>query len=881
MSDDKRKDLPYGVEYAKSNRSMCKGCKNPISQESLRMSVRTQSQFFDGLQDNWFHFACFWKRVKNATINEASIRGMDWLKWEDQEKIREKINNRGAGGDDEDESSSSTTAKVEYAKTSRSKCTKCSEKIEKGAVKVGIKSSWYHTDCFLQTQFKGKADSISGFGDLTEEDQGKLKTALEAKNEPKKRKGEESNGDAKPKKIKAEERAEIKEKAALKSQSEALWNLREQMKQFVHKDDMGALLKLNAQEIPNGGVDKMLDRLVDGLLFGALKPCSQCQGQLVFSTSQQSYLCTGHASAWAKCEYSVEKPVRKSFVIPEELHENEWLKAYKVEHRMERVYASGRRSQEIAVSHSIAALSKSKSGSQMQLDRGNGLKSGHSGKSASGKQKVVVKNGTAVDPECDVAEVVHVYRDSKGRAWDAVLGSADLSSNRNSYYKLQLLEHDKMKRYYVFRSWGRTGTTIGGTKTENFGGSLEAAKSSFMELFLDKSGNEWGGGTFEKKPGKLFLMEIDYGGDEKDLPAKPVKPGVNSSLPKAIQDIILMIFDVNNMKQAMKEFEIDIEKMPLGKLKRSQIDNAYKVLTELQNMMAGGKKPLPTAVLDASNRFYTLIPHDFGLEKPKMLNTEEIIKQKTEMLDNLLEIEVAYNILKEEKAEADERDPVDVHYEKLHTRMEVLDKKSEEFERLTKYVQNTHAATHNTFKLQIQDVIKIERDGEGERFAPFKSLHNRQLLWHGSRLTNYAGILSQGLRIAPPEAPVTGYMFGKGVYFADMVSKSANYCGVHSGGEGLMLLCEVALGDMQEELAAKSITKLNKGKHSCKGVGGTMPDPKGQHVDENGVVIPMGKGVSTDRNGLSLLYNEYIVYDVAQVNIKYLLRMKFEPVRMF
>ena len=32
------------------------------------------------------------------------------------------------------------------------------------------------------------------------------------------------------------------------------------------------------------------------------------------------------------------------------------------------------------------------------------------------------------------------------------------------------------------------------------------------------------------------------------------------------------------------------------------------------------------------------------------------------------------------------------------------------------------------------------------------------LLWHGSRLTNWVGILSQGLRIAPPEAPVTGYM---------------------------------------------------------------------------------------------------------------------------
>ena len=65
-----------------------------------------------------------------------------------------------------------------------------------------------------------------------------------------------------------------------------------------------------------------------------------------------------------------------------------------------------------------------------------------------------------------------------------------------------------------------------------------------------------------------------------------------------------------------------------------------------------------------------------------------------------------------------------------------------------------------------------------DRFKPFKKLHNRMLLWHGSRTTNYAGILSQGLKIAPPEAPVTGYMFGKGIYFADMVSKSANYCQV-------------------------------------------------------------------------------------------------------
>lgn len=55
----------------------------------------------------------------------------------------------------------------------------------------------------------------------------------------------------------------------------------------------------------------------------------------------------------------------------------------------------------------------------------------------------------------------------------------------------------------------------------------------------------------------------------------------------------------------------------------------------------------------------------------------------------------------------------------------------------------------------------------------------------------------KGLRIAPPEAPVTGYMFGKGIYFADMVSKSANYCMTSKNNDtGLLLLCEVALGEM-------------------------------------------------------------------------------------
>ncbi len=68
------------------------------------------------------------------------------------------------------------------------------------------------------------------------------------------------------------------------------------------------------------------------------------------------------------------------------------------------------------------------------------------------------------------------------------------------------------------------------------------------------------------------------------------------------------------------------------------------------------------------------------------------------------------------------------------------------------------------------------------------------LLWHGSRLSNFVGILSQGLRIAPPEAPVSGYLFGKGIYLADMAEKSIHYCRSYGSDTALILLIQGAIG---------------------------------------------------------------------------------------
>jgi hypothetical protein len=73
---------------------------------------------------------------------------------------------------------------------------------------------------------------------------------------------------------------------------------------------------------------------------------------------------------------------------------------------------------------------------------------------------------------------------------------------------------------------------------------------------------------------------------------------------------------------------------------------------------------------------------------------------------------------------------------------------------LKTYIKNTGANAVRSYSLY--NIFRIQRRGEAERFQKWKELDNHFLLWHGSNTANYMGILSQGLRIAPPEAPVSG-----------------------------------------------------------------------------------------------------------------------------
>ncbi|KAL2661991.1 hypothetical protein AAZV13_02G015750 [Glycine max] len=65
------------------------------------------------------------------------------------------------------------------------------------------------------------------------------------------------------------------------------------------------------------------------------------------------------------------------------------------------------------------------------------------------------------------------------------------------------------------------------------------------------------------------------------------------------------------------------------------------------------------------------------------------------------------------------------------------------------------------------------------------------------------------------------------------------------------------------------------GSESTKGLGGTALDPSKAQELEDGLVVPLGKPKTESGKKGDLLYNEYIVYNVEQIRMRYIVHLNF------
>ena len=479
----------------------------------------------------------------------------------------------------------------------------------------------------------------------------------------------------------------------------------------------------------------------------------------------------------------------------------------------------------------------------------------------------------------------HIYDDKNniynGNYFSCTLNKSDLNKNNNKFYIIQLLEHDSNNSLVLFSRWGRVGVP-GQHEVKNV--DENSGPKLFMKKYKDK--------TVKHNYQEIY---IDYETEVKkeDLPEeKEKKNGKNkkkfqTTLSQDVMELISLIYNKKMINDNLHEIGYDSKKMPLGKLSPVTLTNGLNILKQIE-LELKNENPNRENLTKYSSNFYTQIPHDFGFKKMAnfIIDTTEKVKEKIDMISVLSDMKITLKILENVESENDENEyenqeekQLHDYYNQLNCDIRYIPRNEEIYSILDKYLtakiaredydQFGYCHGHRN-KLSLIKAYELNRHGERQKFKDFG---NKKLLWHGSRMTNFVGILSQGLRIAPPEAPSSGYLYGKGVYFADMSQKSSCYC-YPVNGEALILLAEVSLGeeDKRTNVDFNLPDTLDKKANSVHALG--RLEPSGGENINGDVFVPFGEAKVNEKNSLCNDHAEYIVYNVDQIKLRYLLKIK-------
>ncbi len=407
----------------------------------------------------------------------------------------------------------------------------------------------------------------------------------------------------------------------------------------------------------------------------------------------------------------------------------------------------------------------------------------------------------------------------------AVLNRSDLTANNNKFYVLEL--HEAAGKYRLFTHYGRVGTV--GMREARFADDREALEREFERILREKTGPKKGYVPVDVAKAVVGSEALQTQTADSYAQTRGVR--CPSALHPSVARFIDHIYDESKTELVRR---IDT---PLGALTREQIERGTDKLRALRFAIARGRED---RILALSSQYYSLVPHRFGrriaLEEAAISSIEKADEEE-ELLQLMRDVFFVQGAM---DAETDRK------YRALGAQIEAMEADDPETRRVTRQILDTQSARHG-FNIKVGQVFRACLPDERARFDAAPG--NNRLLFHGSRNSNMVGILSRGLLVAPKNVPVSGYMFGKGIYFADQSTKSAQYSGLWDdgkrGGVGYLFLADVALGRIKKQRVPVYREEAPDGFHSVQGC-----------------------------KGLCLLHNEFIIYRREQCTIRYVAEIK-------
>lgn len=448
----------------------------------------------------------------------------------------------------------------------------------------------------------------------------------------------------------------------------------------------------------------------------------------------------------------------------------------------------------------------------------------------------------------------------------ATLNKTDLSGGNNKYYQLEAHASKDRSAFRLYSRYGRVGHH--GVEEERIPPQDESSLlSAFETLKAEKTSSRKGYVEVKLAQAKMgssvaqgMLLSDDVKKDKVKTETGTAKAfNLHHSIQKLVERLYVEAGQaVRNQLSGTLQTSVE---NPLGTLTLTQIEEGRKYLRDVQDLLV--KKPalkggISTQVLDLSNAFYSAIPQVMD-RRPKpsegksamdawlgkmALNNEKIIDEKEELLDLLSDVEGMVGGF----ATSD----IDKKYEEIGCEYIYLEPSDDSRQRVEQYMQESRSR-HHDWTCSVVNVWKVAVKGQKDKHVPkMKDIGNIKPLFHGSGPQNILGICKRGLLMRPPGVYVTGSMFGNGLYFADQSSKSEQYAfGRFGGGSGrgdsyFMFVADVALGKIKKYQTSQSyLTEPPAGYHSVQG-----------------------------EKGSSLVHNEFIVYDIKQHVLQYLVEFR-------
>lgn len=455
----------------------------------------------------------------------------------------------------------------------------------------------------------------------------------------------------------------------------------------------------------------------------------------------------------------------------------------------------------------------------------------------------------------------------------AVLQKTDLKNNNNKYYAIELHKgvDGGIETFRVYTHYGRTddletNPNAGARESRYFGPNGPSAKSCYDTIYREKTaaskgyrevslaasniGSHKARGTSSGHVDAKTLEKLEAKGKKA---APIIKP---STLPAGVQALVGYIYEeatsaltsTVNAKITANGIET-----PLGILTVGQIEKGERILDDLYQLFQAGSKGRrhDEHVATLSGDFYSTIPHRIGRTRAAaesaVITTLEDFQAKQETLQlmkDMLKVngDGGQNILFDSQ--------IDQKYKALSCEIGFIEPGSGAFRELEAYVIASQVKHKN---VRVKQIYTLKRGAEHQTFTD--TIGNQKLLFHGSRIKNWVGILSRGILL--PKIVVSmgvnrtdaGWL-GHGIYFGDAACTSTFYTSPGRKGTRLMGLARVALGKM------KDYTKITYG----------LSEPPPGYDSCHGVRRKPGVSSQFDDD-------EYVIYRTEQQRLEYLVEL--------